>query len=229
MAKWCWPLIISVIIHTVIFTVLINCKTATMPSAQKAAMKVYVVSMPSQVEPTSKLAETTVKKQSSPAIAASIPANKQPLKNKVKAKAPKKPIKNKVKAKVTATKHKAITPAKEFKKIDLNKGLKNIKMQYQSSYSSSHLTSLNPKTPDRISVPEDHAKPGQPILKIEQQNMQFITYRIGDKCFKKVFIGGGSMPKNDLPDSYITGSKDCPKTKITQAYDIAMDKWLNKK
>ncbi|MFY8328666.1 hypothetical protein [Pseudoalteromonas sp. ZZD1] len=216
MAKWCWPLIISVIIHAVIFTVLINRKTATMPSAQKAAMKVYVVSMPSQVEPTSKLAETTVKKQSSPAIAASIPANKQPLKNKVK-------------AKVTATKHKTITPAKEFKKIDLNKGLKNIKMQYQSSYSSSHLTSLNPENPDRISVPEDHTKPGQPILKIEQQNMQFITYRIGDKCFKKVFIGGGSMPKNDLPDSYITGSKDCPKTKITQAYDIAMDKWLNKK
>lgn len=216
MAKWCWPLIISVIIHAVIFTVLINCKTATMPSAQKAAMKVYVVSMPSQVEPTSKLTKSTETKQSSPAIAASIPANKQPLKNKVK-------------AKVTATKHKAITPAKEFKKIDLNKGLKNIKMQYQSSYSSSHLTSLNPENPDRISVPEDHAKPGQPILKIEQQNMQFITYRIGDKCFKKVFIGGGSMPKNDLPDSYITGSKDCPKTKITQAYDIAMDKWLNKK
>ncbi|MDN3379967.1 MULTISPECIES: hypothetical protein [unclassified Pseudoalteromonas] len=216
MAKWCWPLIISVIIHVIIFTVLINRKTATMPSAQKAAMKVYVVSMPNQVEPASKLAETTVKKQSSPAIAASISANKQPLKNKVKIKA-------------TAPKQKTINTAKEFKKIDLNKGLKNIKMQYQDSYSSSHLTSLNPKAPDRISVPEDHVKPGQPILKIEQQNMQFTTYRIGDKCFKKVFIGGGSMPQNDLPDSYITGSKDCPKTKITQAYDIAMDKWLNKK
>ncbi|OUS72103.1 hypothetical protein B5G52_09630 [Pseudoalteromonas sp. A601] len=216
MAKWCWPLIISVIIHVIIFTVLINRKTVTVPNAQKTAMKVYVVSQPNQVEPASKLTKNTVTKQSSPAIAASIPANKKPLKNKVKIKA-------------TAPKQKTINTAKEFKKIDLNKGLKNIKMQYQDSYSSSHLTSLNPKAPDRISVPEDHVKPGQPILKIEQQNMQFTTYRIGGKCFKKVFIGGGSMPQNDLPDSYITGSKDCPKTKITQAYDIAMDKWLNKK
>lgn len=220
MAKWCWPLIISVIIHVVIFTVLINRKTPTLLSAQKTAMKVYVVNIPSKTEPASTLTKSTITKQSSPAIAASIPTPKEPLKNKVKVKAT---------ATATATKLKTINTAKEFKKIDLNKGLKNIKMQYQSSYSSSHLTSLNPETPDRISVPEDHAKPGQPILKIEQKNMQFITYRIGDKCFKKVFIGGGSLPQNDLPNSYITGSKDCPKTKITQAYDIAMDKWLNKK
>jgi len=36
------------------------------------------------------------------------------------------------------------------------------------------------------------------------------------------------MPKNDLPESYIAGVK-CDKTKLTEAYDTAMNKWLKKK
>jgi hypothetical protein len=58
--------------------------------------------------------------------------------------------------------------------------------------------------------------------------MQFTTYRRGDSCFKKVSIGAGVMPKKDLPESYIVGVK-CDKTKLTKAYDTAMNKWLHKK
>lgn len=79
----------------------------------------------------------------------------------------------------------------------------------------------------RITVPNEHQKAAINPLKIEQQSMQFTTYRFGDRCFKQVSIGAGVMPISDLPDSYLVGI-NCAKTKVTDAYDKAMNKWLDK-
>ena len=114
--------------------------------------------------------------------------------------------------------------ATSYKKIDLKKGLNSI-LQQQTGYSD---TAKNDPQKKRITVPKEHAGKVKPLLKIEQQNMQFTTYRRGDSCFKKVSIGAGVMPKKDLPESYIVGVK-CDKTKLTKAYDTAMNKWLDKK
>lgn len=215
MAKWCWPLIISLFIHAVIFAVLMNRETPLLHPVASPAMKAYVVSLPSKIHSASTQTEKPVKTDNLLPTKAAAPVSKKSVDTKVN---------NSTQPPIETAKSKT----HEFKKIDLNKGLKSIKQQYQSTYSTSEVASTATTTSNRITVPKERAKPGQPILKVEQQNMQFTTYRNGDKCFKKVFIGGGSLPKNDLPDSYLTGSQDCPKTKITQAYDIAMDKWLNK-
>ncbi|GAA59726.1 hypothetical protein P20652_1590 [Pseudoalteromonas sp. BSi20652] len=115
-----------------------------------------------------------------------------------------------------------------YKKIDLKLGLKSILNKH---YNTSPLTPQMSQTltqPQRITVPKEHQKNAIDPLKIEQQSMQFTIYRLGDRCFKKVSIGAGVMPKNDLPDSYMLSIK-CANTKITNAYDQVMSKWLDKK
>ena len=129
---------------------------------------------------------------------------------------------------------KPVTPPKaqadsnSYKKIDLKLGLKSILKQQQNTLPSTPPTSQALAQPLRITVPKEHQQTSIDPLKVEKQSMQLTIYRLGDNCFKKVSIGAGVMPKSDLPDSYLVGTT-CAKTKVTDAYDQAMNKWLDKK
>ncbi|WP_220495327.1 hypothetical protein [Pseudoalteromonas sp. SG41-1] len=122
----------------------------------------------------------------------------------------------------------AQTDSNSYKKIDLKLGLKSILKQQQNTLPSTPPTSQALAQPQRITVPKEHQQTSIDPLKVEKQSMQLTIYRLGDNCFKKVSIGAGVMPKSDLPDSYLVGTT-CAKTKVTDAYDQAMNKWLDKK
>ncbi|TMP70580.1 hypothetical protein CWB75_19010, partial [Pseudoalteromonas sp. S1608] len=102
---------------------------------------------------------------------------------------------------------------------DLNKGLISI-LQQQTCYSD---TANSEPQKKRITVSKEHAGKVKSLLKLEQQKLQFTTYRRGDSCFRNVSVGAGDMPKNDLPESYIAVVKS-DKTTLTEAYATEINK-----
>jgi len=106
--------------------------------------------------------------------------------------------------------------------------LEHILKEQQTTIAATQSQSNKSTQPQRITVPKTHQASSIDPLKIEKQSMQLSIYSYGDRCFKKVSMGAGVIPKSDLPDSYIQAI-DCTNTKVTEAYDQAMDKWLNKK
>lgn len=134
----------------------------------------------------------------------------------------------KIKKTIKPVTPKAQADSNSYKKIDLKLGLKSILKQQQITFPSTPPTSQALAQPQRITVPKEHQNTSIDPLKVEKQSMQLTIYRLGDNCFKKVSIGADVMPKSDLPDSYVIGTT-CTKTKVTDAYDQAMNKWLDKK
>ena len=218
MTKWRTAIILSVCLHGLVLFFLTILKAPKIKQPQLTPIKVYMVNVPAKTKVTQQATQQSANKNINTEITPTEPLNATQSK----------PI-NKKTEKTTepvnfATKNTHPVTATPYKKINLKKGLNSI-LKQQTGYSD---TAKNDPQKMRIAVPKEHAGKVKPLLKIEQQNMQFTTYRRGDSCFKKVSVGAGVMPKNDLPDSYIAGVK-CDKTKLTEAYDTAMNKWLDKK
>ncbi|WP_213610268.1 hypothetical protein [Pseudoalteromonas sp.] len=221
MTKWRTAIILSVCLHGLVLLFLTTLKAPKIKQPQLTPIKAYMVNVPAKTKVTLQAPQQSANKNINTEISPTKPAHathSKPLN-----------ATNKKTQKTTepvnfATKNTHPVTAKPYKKIDLKKGLNSI-LQQQTGYSD---TAKNDPQKKRITVPKEHAGKVKPLLKIEQQNMQFTTYRRGDSCFKKVFVGAGVIPKNDLPDSYFVGVQ-CDKTKLTEAYDTAMNKWLDKK
>ncbi|KPH64634.1 hypothetical protein [Pseudoalteromonas porphyrae] len=219
MTTWHRPLIISLLLHGIVFSIIMTVKTPVLVAVETPPIKAYIVSMPPPnplpvIEtPSIQREEATLPKKIENPI---IPAENTIIK-----------IKKQVKPLKPAA-PKALEDTNSYKKIDLKLGLKSILKKQQNTFPSTFQQSQNSAQPQRLTVPKEHQIANIDPLKIEKQSMQFTTYRFGDKCFKKVSIGAGVMPKNDLPDSYFM-SITCATTKITDAYDKAMNKWLEKK
>ena len=219
MAAWRTAIILSVCLHGLVLLFIATLKAPDIKPQQSTPIKAYMVSVPARIKATQQIPQqrahtnTEIKSIESVNGTQSKPLNINYRKTE----------KSTEKLNTTTNNTQPVI-LKPYKKIDLNKGLNSI-LQQQTGYS---YTAKNDPQKMRITVPKEHAGKVKPLLKIEQQNMQFTTYRRGDSCFKKVSIGAGVMPKNDLPDSYIAGVK-CDKTKLTEAYDTAMNKWLDKK
>ncbi len=214
MTKWHKPFIISLLIHGVIFIVLTNTKARRFTVQEAPPIRAYMVSAAPKTKPR-------------PIIEKSINLHSAPpqLRKSAKITPPAENITIKIKESAMLEPLKATN---DYKKIDLKLGLKNILNEQQDRFPSTYQLSQTLAQSQQITVPKEHQENAIDPLKIEQKNMQFTVYRLGDKCFKKVSIGAGVMPKNDLPDSYMLGI-ECTNTKITDTYDRVMSKWLSKK
>jgi len=221
MAAWRTAIILSVCLHGLVLLFVVTLKAPDIKPPQSIPIKAYMVSVPAKIKATQQVPQQRAHTNKNTEIKSIEPINateSKPLNiNYKKTEKTTKPLN-------TTTKNTQPVILKPYKKIDLNKGLNSI-LQQQTRYSD---TAKSDPQKKRFTVPKAHAGKVKPLLKIEQQNMQFTTYRRGDSCFRKVSVGAGVMPKNDLPDSYIAGVK-CDKTKLTEAYDTAMNKWLEKK
>ena len=219
MAAWRTAIILSVCLHGLVLLFVATLKAPNIKPQQSTPIKAYMVSVPARIKATQQIpqqrAHTNTEIKSIEPINAT---QSKPLNINYK-----KTEKSTEKLNTTTNNTQPVI-LKPYKKIDLNKGLNSI-LQQQTGYS---YTAKNDPQKMRITVPKAHAGKVKPLLKIERQNMQFTTYQRGDSCFRKVSIGAGVMPKKDLPESYIVGVK-CDKTKLTKAYDTAMNKWLHKK
>lgn len=221
MAAWRTAIILSVCLHGLVLVFVATLKAPNIKPQQSTPIKAYMINVPAKIKATKQPPQQrahTNKNTGMNSIAPDNALQSKPLNPSYKK------TEKTTKPLNTKTKNTQSVILKPYKKIDLNKGLNSI-LKQQTGYSD---TAKNDPQKKRISVPKEHASKIKPLLKIEQQNMQFTTYRRGDSCFRKVSIGAGVMPKNDLPDSYIAGVK-CDKTKLTEAYDTAMNKWLEKK
>ena len=221
MAAWRTAIILSICLHGLVLLFVATLKAPDIKPPQSTPIKAYMVSVPAKIKATQQVPQQrahTNKNTEIKSIELINATQSKPLNiNYKKTEKTTKPLN-------TTTKNTQPVILKPYKKIDLNKGLNSI-LQQQTGYSD---TAKSDPQKKRITVPKEHAGKVKPLLKIEQQNMQFTTYQRGDSCFRKVSVGAGVMPKNDLPDSYIAGVK-CDKTKLTEAYDTAMNKWLKKK
>lgn len=221
MAAWRTAIILSICLHGLVLLFAATLKAPDIKPPQSIPIKAYMVSVPAKIKATQQVPQQRAHTNKNTEIKSIEPINatqSKPLNiNYKKTEKTTKPLN-------TITKNTQPVILKPYKKIDLNKGLNSI-LQQQTGYSD---TAKSDPQKKRITVPKEHAGKVKPLLKIEQQNMQFTTYQRGDSCFRKVSVGAGVMPKNDLPDSYIAGVK-CDKTKLTEAYDTAMNKWLKKK
>lgn len=221
MAAWRTAIILSICLHGLVLLFAATLKAPDIKPPQSIPIKAYMVSVPAKIKATQQVPQQRANKNVNSEINSIEPDNatqSKPLNiNYKKTEKTTKPLN-------TITKNTQPVILKPYKKIDLNKGLNSI-LQQQTGYSD---TAKSDPQKKRITVPKEHAGKVKPLLKIEQQNMQFTTYLRGDSCFRKVSVGAGVMPKNDLPESYIAGVK-CDKTKLTEAYDTAMNKWLKKK
>ena len=221
MAAWRTAIILSICLHGLVLLFAATLKAPDIKPPQSIPIKAYMVSVPAKIKATQQVPQQRAHTNKNTEIKSIEPINatqSKPLNiTYKKTEKTTKPLN-------TITKNTQPVILKPYKKIDLNKGLNSI-LQQQTGYSD---TAKSDPQKKRITVPKEHAGKVKPLLKIEQQNMQFTTYRRGDSCFRKVSVGAGVMPKNDLPESYIAGVK-CDKTKLTEAYDTAMNKWLKKK
>ena len=221
MAAWRTAIILSICLHGLVLLFVATLKAPDIKSPQSTPIKAYMVSVPAKIKATQQVPQQRAHTNKNTEIKSIEPINatqSKPLNiNYKKTEKTTKPLN-------TTTKNTQPVILKPYKKLDLNKGLNSI-LQQQTGYSD---TAKSDSQKKRITVLKEHAGKVKPLLKIEQQNMQFTTYQRGDSCFRKVSVGAGVMPKNDLPDSYIAGVK-CDKTKLTEAYDTAMNKWLKKK
>jgi hypothetical protein len=221
MAAWRTAIILSVCLHGLVLFFVASLKAPKIKPPQSTPIKAYMVSVPAKIKAIQQAPQQRANKNVNSEINSIEPDNATQSKslNAINKKTDKttEPVK-------ISTKNTQSVILKPYKKIDLNKGLNSI-LQQQTGYSD---TAKSDPQKKRITVPKEHPGKVKPLLKIEQQNMQFTTYRRGDSCFRKVSVGAGVMPKNDLPESYIAGVK-CDKTKLTEAYDTAMNKWLKKK
>lgn len=226
MAKWRSAVFISVLLHLGLLCLLSTYKAPMIKATQSPPIKAYMVSLPAKpkVKPKSistlrkETGSANEKHQQTPSLGKEKQQQNEPLATMQKAAQPAKA------QELDSDSQKATA----YKKINLQRGLKSI-LQKQPRASSAQQAATTYAQPERIIVPKAHSQKVKPLLTIEQQSMQLTTYRKGDSCFKKVSIGAGVMPKNDLPDSYITAAQPCDKTKLTEAYDAAMGKWLDKK
>ena len=221
MTKWRTAIILSVCLHGLVLFFLTTLKAPKIKQPQLTPIKAYMVNVPAKTKVTQQATQQSANKNVNTEITPTKPVNatqSKPLN------ATNKKTKETTEPVSTTSINTHPVTATSYKKIDLKKGLNSI-LQQQTGYSD---TAKNDPQKKRITVPKEHAGKVKPLLKIEQQNMQFTTYRRGDSCFRKVSVGAEVMPKNDLPDSYIAGAK-CDKTKLTEAYDTAMNKWLDKK
>ena len=221
MAAWRTAIILSICLHGLVLLFAATLKAPDIKPPQSIPIKAYMVSVPAKIKATQQVPQQRAHTNKNTEIKSIEPINatqSKPLNiNYKKTEKTTKPLN-------TITKNTQPVILKPYKKIDLNKGLNSI-LQQQTGYSD---TAKSDPQKKRITVSKEHPGKVKPLLKIEQQNMQFTTYQRGDSCFRKVSVGAGVMPKNDLPDSYIAGVK-CDKTKLTEAYDTAMNKWLKKK
>ena len=221
MAAWRTAIILSICLHGLVLLFAATLKAPDIKPPQSIPIKAYMVSVPAKIKATQQVPQQRAHTNKNTEIKSIEPINatqSKPLNiNYKKTEKTTKPLN-------TITKNTQPVILKPYKKIDLNKGLNSI-LQQQTGYSDTAKSGPQKK---RITVSKEHPGKVKPLLKIEQQNMQFTTYRRGDSCFRKVSVGAGVMPKNDLPESYIAGVK-CDKTKLTEAYDTAMNKWLKKK
>jgi len=221
MAAWRTAIILSICLHGLVLLFAATLKAPDIKPPQSIPIKAYMVSVPAKIKATQQVPQQRAHTNKNTEIKSIEPINatqSKPLNiNYKKTEKTTKPLN-------TITKNTQPVILKPYKKIDLNKGLNSI-LQQQTGYSD---TAKSDPQKKRITVSKEHPGKVEPLLKIEQQNMQFTTYRRGDSCFRKVSVGAGVMPKNDLPESYIAGVK-CDKTKLTEAYDTAMNKWLKKK
>ena len=221
MAAWRTAIILSICLHGLVLLFVATLKAPDIKPPQSIPIKAYMVSVPAKIKATQQVPQQRAHTNKNTEIKSIEPINatqSKPLNINYK-----KTEKSTEKLNTTTNNTQPVI-LKPYKKIDLNKGLNSI-LQQQTGYSD---TAKSDPQKKRITVPKEHAGKVKPLLKIEQQNMQFTTYRRGDSCFRKVSVGAGVMPKNDLPESYIAGVK-CDKTKLTEAYDTAMNKWLKKK
>ena len=230
MAKWRSTIILSILLHGLLLFFLATLKVPEIKQPQSLPIKAYMVSVPAKIKATQQAPQQSVNKSVRIEKKPNEPVNKVVLKSvsssSKKTEKAAEPVNSTITSSTTINAHSAaLTP---YKKIDLQKGLNRILQQQMGSLPAG-TTADEYATVNRITVPKVHSATVKPLLQIEQQSMQFTTYRKGDTCFKKVFIGAGVMPKNDLPDSYLTPGQLCGKTKLTEAYDAAMNKWLSKK
>ena len=220
MATRRWPLFISLLLHGIIFLIFTTIKIPKLQEQGTASIKAYMITVPSR---TKSLSVTEKPQQPIPSkpkqqIEATSP------KTVATSISPSVKIKQQKKSPPTTTDEQT----NNYKKIDLKLGLEHILKEQQTTIAATQSQSNKSTQPQRITVPKTHQASSIDPLKIEKQSMQLSIYRYGDRCFKKVSMGAGVIPKSDLPDSYIQAI-DCTNTKVTEAYDQAMDKWLNKK
>jgi hypothetical protein len=235
MAKWRSTIILSILLHGLLLFFLTTLKVPEIKQPQSPPIKAYMVSAPAKIKATQLTPQQSVNKSVRIEKKPNEPVNKTVSKSvsssSKKTEKAAEPVNSTITTSTTINAHSAASTP--YKKIDLQKGLNRILQQQMGSLpastTSAGTTADEYETVKRITVPKVHSATVKPLLQIEQQSMQFTTYRKGDTCFKKVFIGAGVMQKNDLPDSYLTAGQLCGKTKLTEAYDAAMNKWLSKK
>ncbi|AZZ99192.1 hypothetical protein [Pseudoalteromonas sp. R3] len=118
---------------------------------------------------------------------------------------------------------------KPYKHIDPALGLSRLRIQQQqlNQQIAGDAPTGQPQ-PQRLGVPKSHLSKNQTLRQVESQNQIFTEYRKGDRCYKEVQGDPNNPPPEGFAKNWLTMSSTCDKNAITDAYDAAMGKWLDK-
>ncbi|TMP24026.1 hypothetical protein CWB99_22775 [Pseudoalteromonas rubra] len=118
---------------------------------------------------------------------------------------------------------------KPYKHIDPALGLSRLRLQQQqlNQQIAGDAPTGQPQ-PQRLGVPKSHHLRNQTLRQVESQNQIFTEYREGDRCYKEVQGDPNNPPPEGFAKNWLTMSSTCDKNAITDAYDAAMGKWLDK-
>ncbi|MCO7189699.1 MULTISPECIES: hypothetical protein [unclassified Pseudoalteromonas] len=116
-----------------------------------------------------------------------------------------------------------------YKHIDPALGLSRLRLQQQqlNQQIAGDAPTGQPQ-PHRLGVPKSHHLRNQTLRQVESQNQIFTEYRERDRCYKEVQGDPNNPPPEGFAKNWLTMSSTCDKNAITDAYDAAMGKWLDK-
>ncbi|WP_273050764.1 hypothetical protein, partial [Pseudoalteromonas sp.] len=178
MAKWRSTIILSILLHGLLLFFLATLKVPEIKQPQSPPIKAYMVSVPAKIKATQQAPQQSVNKSVRIEKKPNEPVNKAVLKSvsssSKKTEKTAEPVNSTITSSITINAHStALTP---YKKIDLQKGLNRILQQQMGSLPAG-TTADEYATVNRITVPKVHSATVKPLLQIEQQSMQFTTYR----------------------------------------------------
>ncbi|TMP33365.1 hypothetical protein [Pseudoalteromonas rubra] len=115
-----------------------------------------------------------------------------------------------------------------YKRIDPVLGLSRLRLkQQQLNQQMAGDAPTGKPQPQRLGVPKSHQPRNQTLRQVESQNQIFTEYREGDRCYKEVHGDPNNPPPEGFAKNWLTMGSTCDKNAITDAYDAAMEKWLN--
>ncbi|MCG7564035.1 hypothetical protein [Pseudoalteromonas sp. McH1-42] len=232
MRSWLSAIVISVACHSILLWLLAQQTVVAPARAPQPSIKTYLI-----VSPPERTQDPRDTEQPSQPPTEPIQASEQQIASVQPVPETKQAESHVISTKTPPTTHTDPQPQvqqtkahvnKPYKRIDPALGLSRLRQQMLNQPVIRQTPRSNTQ-PKRLGVPKSHQTLNQPLRQIESKNHIFTEYREGDRCYKEVQGDPNNPPPEGFAKNWLTASSTCDKTAISDAYDAAMGKWLNKK